>query len=52
MINEIFNCPICRKQLLEIHAGLYCYNVNCILYKQKAVACCEGGELGNKCVPA
>jgi hypothetical protein len=37
------DCPICNTSLLEIHAGLYCDNSKCMGYKQKVVACCEGG---------
>ena len=44
------NCPVCQILLIEIHAGLYCYNKSCIVYKQKAIACCEGGEIaGESC---
>ena len=37
------DCPVCQSVLLEIKAGLYCYNDKCPQYKQKVVACCEGG---------
>jgi hypothetical protein len=37
------NCPVCNSILFEVKAGLYCYNKNCIQFKQKVVACCEGG---------
>ena len=37
------DCPVCNSVLLEIKAGLYCYNESCPQYKQKVVACCEGG---------
>ena len=37
------NCPVCNSTLFEVKAGLYCYNENCIQFKQKVVACCEGG---------
>ena len=36
-------CPACNGVLLEIRAGLYCYNKDCTHYKQKVIACCEGG---------
>lgn len=43
--NERMNpdCPVCNSILLEIRAGLYCDNDKCPQYKQKVVACCEGG---------
>jgi hypothetical protein len=37
------DCPVCQSVLLEIKAGLYCYNDKCPQFKQKVVACCEGG---------
>jgi|TARA_B100000927_G_scaffold288700_1_gene283745 hypothetical protein len=36
-------CPVCNSILLEIKAGLYCYNESCPQYRQKVIACCEGG---------
>jgi len=43
--NETMNppCPACNGVLVEIRAGLYCYNKDCTHYKQKVIACCEGG---------
>jgi hypothetical protein len=38
-------CPICSTELFEKHAGLYCYNEKCIGFRQKVVACCEGGDV-------
>ena len=38
------DCPSCNSTLLEIRAGLYCYNEKCTHFKQKVIACCEGGE--------
>ena len=35
-------CPACNGVLLEIRAGLYCYNKDCTHYKQKVIADSEG----------
>ncbi len=38
------DCPLCNSVLVEIRAGLYCWNKKCTHYGQKVIACCEGGE--------
>ena len=38
------DCPACNSVLVEIRAGLYCWNTKCTHYGQKVIACCEGGE--------
>ena len=42
------DCPVCNSVLIEVRAGLYCYNKFCPQYKQKVVACCEGGACWTK----